>query len=110
MAASNLLVAPGEAEHEDLLKAAGDGLYVMGVAGLHSGVNPVSGSFSVGATGRVIRDGRLAEPAREMTIASDLVTMLQGVESAAREARWVPFGGSVRAPALLVREMTVAGS
>ncbi len=41
VAASNLLVAPGEGEAADLLKAAGDGLYVMGVAGLHSGVNPV---------------------------------------------------------------------
>jgi predicted Zn-dependent protease len=58
----------------------------------------------------LIRDGELAEPAREMTIASDLVTMLQGVQRAAAEARWVPFGGSVQAPALLVREMTVAGS
>ncbi len=64
----------------------------------------------MGATGRLIRDGELAEPAREMTIASDLVAMLQGVERAARDARWVPFGGSVRAPTLLVREMTVAGS
>jgi PmbA protein len=110
VAASNLLVAPGEDDPGELLKAAGDGLYVMGVAGLHSGVNPVSGSFSVGATGRLIRNGELAEPAREMTIASDLVAMLQGVEKAARDARWVPFGGSVRAPTLLVREMTVAGS
>ena len=110
VAPSNLRVAPGESSAADLLKEAGDGLYVMGVAGLHSGVNPVSGSFSVGATGRLIRDGELAEPAREMTIASDLVSMLQGVQSAAREARWVPFGGSVQAPALLVREMTVGGS
>lgn len=107
---SNLLVAPGDASPEDLLKTAGDGLYVIGVSGLHSGVNPISGSFSVGATGRLIRDGELAEPAREMTIASDLVAMLQGVQRAAAEARWVPFGGSVQAPALLVREMTVAGS
>ena len=107
---SNLLVAPGDAGPEELLQAAGDGLYVMGVSGLHSGVNPVSGSFSVGATGRLIRDGELAEPAREMTIASDLVGMLQGIERASAEARWVPFGGSVQAPALLVREMTVGGS
>jgi PmbA protein len=84
-------------------------LYVMSVAGLHSGVNPVSGSFSVGATGRIIRDGELAEPAREMTIASDLVSMLEAVERAGERARWVPFGGSVYAPPLLVREMTVAG-
>ena len=29
------------------------------VAGLHSGVNPVSGTFSVGASGRLIEGGEL---------------------------------------------------
>jgi len=108
--ATNLLVEPGADTTADLIRQAGDGIYVMGVSGLHSGVNAISGSFSVGATGRVIRGGELAEPAREMTIASDLVSMLTAVERAGAEARWVPFGGSVKAPALLVREMTIAGS
>ena len=57
----------------------------------------------MGATGRLIEDGELAEPAREMTIASDLVSMLTAVETVGSEARWVPFGGSVKAPALLMR-------
>ena len=108
--ATNLLVEPGADTTAELIRQAGDGLYVMGVSGLHSGVNAISGSFSVGATGRLIRGGELAEPAREMTIASDLVSMLMAVERASAEARWVPFGGSVKAPALLVREMTIAGS
>ena len=59
-------------------REAGDGLYVTDVAGLHSGVNPVSGTFSVGASGRLIEDGELGAPVREITIASDLVSMLQG--------------------------------
>jgi PmbA protein len=108
--ATNLLVAPGSGTTADLIAEAGDGLYVMGVSGLHSGVNAISGSFSVGATGRLIRNGELAEAAREMTIASDLVSMLTAVQRAGGEARWIPFGGSVKAPALLVREMTVGGS
>jgi PmbA protein len=107
---TNLLVAPGSGTTADLIAEAGDGLYVMGVSGLHSGVNAISGSFSVGATGRLIRNGELAEPAREMTIASDLVSMLTAVQRAGGKARWIPFGGSVKAPALLVREMTIGGS
>ena len=51
-------------------------MYVTDVAGLHSGVNPVSGTFSVGATGRLIAGGELAAPADEFTIASDLGAML----------------------------------
>ncbi len=110
VSASNLIVAPGELGFAELLAEAGDGVLVTDVAGLHSGVNPVSGVFSVGASGRVIRDGELAEPLREFTIASDLVSMLRAVRVVGADSRWVPFGGSVRTPSLLVSEMTVAGS
>ena len=82
----------------------------MTVAGMHSGVNPISGTFSVGATGRLIEGGELAGPVREVTIASDLVTMLKSVEAVGSEARWVPFGGSVYAAPLLLSEMAVSGS
>jgi PmbA protein len=110
VAASNLIVAPGELSFAELLGEAGDGVLVTDVAGLHSGVNPVSGVFSVGASGRIIRDGELAEPVREFTIASDLVSMLRAVRAVGADSRWVPFGGSVRTPSLLVSAMTVAGS
>jgi PmbA protein len=110
VSASNLIVAPGELGFAELLREAGDGVLVTDVAGLHSGVNPVSGVFSVGASGRAIRDGELAEPLREFTIASDLVSMLRAVRAVGADSRWVPFGGSVRTPSLLVGEMTVAGS
>jgi len=107
---SNLVVEPGGDSLEDLLRRAGDGLLVMTVAGLHSGVNPISGTFSVGATGRLIEGGELAGPVREVTIASDLLTMLKSVEAVGSEARWVPFGGSVYAAPLLLSEMAVSGS
>jgi PmbA protein len=110
VAASNLIVAPGSLSFEELLGEAGGGVYVTDVAGLHSGVNPVSGVFSVGASGREISDGELGAPVREFTIAGDLVSMLRAVRGAGVEARWVPFGGSVKAPPLLVGEMTVSGS
>jgi PmbA protein len=70
----------------------------------------VSGTFSVGATGRLIEGGELGAPVREITIASDLVAMLRSVGRVGSEARWVPFGGSVRAVPLLLGEMAVSGS
>lgn len=110
VSASNLIVAPGSHSFEQLLAAAGDGVYVNDVAGLHSGVNPVTGVFSVGASGRIIRDGELAEPVREFTIAGELTAMLGAVSAAGAEPRWVPFGGSVSTPPLLIAEMAISGS
>jgi PmbA protein len=110
VSASNLVVGTGSLSFADLLGEAGDGVFVTDVAGLHSGVNPVTGVFSVGASGRAIRAGELAEPLREFTIASDLVSMLGAVSAAGAEARWVPFGGSVRTPPLLIGAMAVSGA
>ena len=108
---SNLLIAPGiDGPGRAPRRAAGDGVYVTDVAGLHSGVNPVSGQFSVGASGVLIEGGELGTPATEFTIASDLVSMLSAVREAGAEARWVPFGGSVKAPPLLIGEMAIGGS
>jgi PmbA protein len=110
VSASNLIVAAGSLSFVELLAAAGDGVFVTDVAGLHSGVNPVTGVFSVGASGRAIRAGELAEPLREFTIASDLVSMLGAVQATGAAPRWVPFGGSVNTPPLLIGAMAVSGS
>jgi PmbA protein len=108
--ATNLVLAPGATATEELVRQAGDGLYVMDVSGLHSGVNPASGTFSVGASGRLIEAGELGTPVREVTIASDLVSMLTAVRAVGAHARWLPFGGSVKAPPLLIGEMAVGGA
>ncbi|MFL5894447.1 MAG: TldD/PmbA family protein [Thermoleophilaceae bacterium] len=107
---TNLVLEAGPETLDDLVRRAGDGLYVATVAGLHSGVNPVSGTFSVGATGRLIENGELTTPVREITIASDLVTMLRAVQAVGGPGRWVPFGGSVRSAPVLIAEMQVSGA
>jgi PmbA protein len=91
-----LALAPGDLSTADLLASVGEGLLVTGVSGLHSGANTVSGDFSVGVTGRMIRGGELAEPIREATIASTLQRMLLDVVGVGAERLWLPGGtGSV---------------
>jgi PmbA protein len=107
--ATNLVLAEGDATTEELIRRAGDGVYIMDVSGLHSGVNPASGTFSVGASGRLIEGGELSAPVREITIASDLVSMLRAVQAVGAETRWLPFGGSVKTPPVLIGDMTVGG-
>ena len=63
VSASNLVVGPGELDFAALLAEAGAGVLVTDVAGLHSGVNPVTGVFSVGASGREIRERRAGRAA-----------------------------------------------
>lgn len=102
-----LAVSPGEASLDELVAKVGDGLLVFGVSGLHSGVNSVSGDFSVGAEGVRIRDGERAEPVREITIASTIPRLLLDIADVGGELTWLP-GGDAAAP-LVVAELTVSG-
>ncbi len=53
-----LVLSPGTKGHDEILASVGDGLYVQSISGIHSGVNTVSGDFSVGAEGLLDRRGR----------------------------------------------------
>jgi len=94
----------------EVLAMAGTGLYVQDAKGVHSGVNPVSGEFSVGVTGLWIRGGELAEPVREITVSSNLLDMLRSVAALGADRRFFPFGGAMAGATMLVTGMTVAGS
>jgi PmbA protein len=103
-----LALAPGTRAPEDLMAAAGDALYVQSVSGLHSGTNPVSGDFSVGAEGLMVRNGAFAEPVREVTIASTLPRMLLDIADVGVDLTWLP--GAAAGVTVLITEMTVSGA
>ena len=104
-----LTVAPGpEGFDEDgVLAAVGEGLFVQSMTGVHSGVNPISGDFSVGAEGLMIREGRLAEPVREITVASTLQRMLQSVLVVGADVEWLP--GIAAGQTLAFGDMQISG-
>jgi PmbA protein len=87
-----LAVTPGAVSHEDLVAGIELGLLVDSMSGFHSGVNAVSGDFSVGAEGRMIRGGQICEPVREITLASTLQRMLLGIEAVGADLEWLPSG------------------
>jgi len=98
---------PGSAPPEELLRRAEGGLFVQAVTGLHSGASPVTGDFSVGADGLIIRDGALAEPVREVTVASTFQRMLLDLE-VGDDLQWL--AGGAAGITILVPEMTMSGS
>ena len=110
VAPSNLFLDGVTVPPVEILARGEGGLYVQDVSGLHSGANPVSGEFSVGATGLWIRDGGLAEPVREVTVSSTLIEILLGIAALGDDRRFFPFGGSFGGATALVAEMTVAGA
>ncbi len=104
---TNLFLAAGTEPPEALLRQANHGVYIQEVSGVHSGANPITGEFSVGATGLRITGGSLGEPLREMTVASTLRDVLERVVAVGNDLR---FFGSTGSPTVLVSEMTIGGT
>ena len=75
---------------------------------MDSGVNPVSGDFSTGASGLTIRNGSLAEPVREFTIASTLQRMLMDVAALGNDLEWLPMRAT--GLSMVIHDVTVSGS
>ena len=103
---SNFYVEAGATGVEEILAKAEGGVLIQDVSGVHSGANPISGEFSVGATGLRISGGSLGEPLREMTIASTVPEMLKSVSAVGDDLRFFTSAG---VPTILIGEMTVAG-
>ena len=104
-----LTLAPGPEgyDEEGVLAAVGEGLFVQSMTGVHSGVNPISGDFSVGAEGLMIRNGKLAEPVREITVASTLQRMLLSLVAVGADIEWLP--SIVAGQTLAIGDMQISG-
>jgi PmbA protein len=102
-----LTAGPEGYDQDGVLGAVGEGLFVQSVTGVHSGVNPISGDFSVGAEGLMIRNGALAEPVREITVASTLQRILQSVVAIGSDVEWLP--GIAAGQTIAVGDMQISG-
>ena len=100
----NLYIERGSLSPDQIIGGIRNGLYVTELIGF--GVNIVTGDYSRGAAGVWIRDGELAFPVSEVTIAGNLKDMLMGLEAVASD---LEFRGPTAAPTLLIPEMTVGG-
>lgn len=103
-----LTLEPGDLDQEGILKLVGDGVFVQGVTGIHSGVNAISGDLSVGAEGFRIEGGSLGEPLREMTVATTLQRLLLDVIAIGCDVEWLP--GLVAGQTLAISDAAISGS
>jgi PmbA protein len=108
ISAHNVHFVPGDKDEAGLLAQAGEGLLVQDMTGVHSGANPITGDFSVGVSGLWFRNGELAEPVREATVAAHLLDILKGIVAVGSDLTWTT--GSIGGSTLLIGEMTVAGA
>ena len=101
---TNLWLQPGTVTPVELMSDIKEGLYITEMMG--SAINGLTGDYSRGATGFMIRDGALAEAVAEITVAGNLVDMFLAMVP----ANDLRFRRGTDAPTIRVDGMTLAGS
>ncbi len=101
---NNFHLAPGSCTFEDLVARTERGVLVIDTIGFAT--EHASGTYSRGARGYYVENGRLAYPIEEFTIATTFPQMLEGIDEVANDLR---FDGSIVSPSFRVSEMTVSG-
>jgi PmbA protein len=103
--ASNLVLKAGSQSRDDLVADTKHGLYVTSMMGF--GFNAVTGDFSRGASGFLIKDGELTHPVSEVTISLNLDQLLQRINAVASD---LDHRTAIASPTFRVSSMTLAGS
>ncbi len=108
---SAFYIEPGGKGREALFEELNDGLYITEVSGLHAGLNPVSGEFSLIAKGALVEGGKIVRAVDQITVGGSFTQLLSDVAAVGADLFFLPPGGSVFAsPSILVRELMVSGS
>ncbi|AGB40422.1 putative Zn-dependent protease-like protein [Halobacteroides halobius DSM 5150] len=111
VAASNFYLAPGNKKPEEIISNVDNGFYVHKVSGLVTGgANPISGEFSVGATGQWIKDGEIEKAVSEITIAGNLIGFLEDIEELGTDLTFNPMIGSFASPTFKVKKLAISGN
>jgi PmbA protein len=103
---TNFFIDNGTADQEALLSALGPGLMVTDVMGIHT-ADPISGDFSVGATGLWIDKGDIAFPVKGIAISGNLLQLFKDVDATGDD---LTFYGPFGSPTLRVSSLNIAGS
>ncbi len=101
---NNLYLERGTKAPEELIREVKNGFYVTAMLG--RGADPVTGEYSRGANGMWIENGELAYPVQEVTVAGNMLQMLQDLDGIGSDLQ---FRGSAGAPTIRFKQLTISG-
>jgi PmbA protein len=102
---SNLFIRPGSLPFDQLITTMDKGFLINELMGVHM-VDPVSGEFSLGASGIWIENGKGVYPVKGVTISGSIHDLFCAVEELGNDLR---FFGRVGAPSLFVKDIIISG-
>ena len=104
---TNFYIASGDLNYDEAVKAMKKGLIITDLAGTHAGCNPISGDFSLQASGFLVEDGKIVRPVALITVAGNYLTMLKDVTGVCDDLKFnFRYIGS---PSIKIKSLMVSG-
>ncbi len=105
----NPCLTNGAETPDALLRKMGSGLLVTEIEGLHAGLNPVSGDFSLSAVGFMVENGERTRPIRNMVVAGNFYELVERIVGKANDRREITRR-RFSSPSILIDDLSVSGS
>ncbi|MCQ2519971.1 MAG: TldD/PmbA family protein [Lachnospiraceae bacterium] len=102
-------VKPVDGTREDLFAEAGDGICIKDVSGLHAGANPLSGDFSLLASGHRFEAGKKTTPVKNITVSGNFYQLMKDICRIGADLEFNGISRKCGAPSILVKDMSIAG-
>ena len=107
---ANFYLVPGEKSYDEIMQGLNKGVIITDMAGLHSGVNAISGDFSVSAEGYFVENGKIVKPIEQITVAGNFYELLKNIETVGADLRFHSLGvGGIGMPSVLVNGLNISG-
>lgn len=102
-----LVLKPGKKSQEQLFEDVKDGVYITDLSGLHSGLNPQSGNFSLVAGGFLIKNGKKDRPLDMITVSGNLQTLFNDIVDIGNDVRVFP--SAISCSSVVVKKLAITG-
>lgn len=110
IAPSNFYVEKGDKSLDEIISAMDKGIMITELQGLHSGLNSISGDFSLAALGYEIKGGKITGPVEQITVAGNYFELLKNIEEVGSDLKFgLPGESYIGSPSLKIKKLSIAG-
>lgn len=99
-------IQPGSMSYDELVSNMKNGLVITSVQGLHSGLNAISGEFSLPCNGFLIEDGKEVRAVNQIIMSSNVKEILNSIEEIGND---MLNSGSYNIPSVWIKNINISG-
>ena len=101
-----LYLKPGRLTQDEIFMKTGNGIYITELEGLHAGMNPQSGDFSLKSEGFIIKNGKLDKAVDMITVNSNLFDIFNSIKQISQNIEYIHNG--IFSPCIQVDNIAIA--